>query len=146
MKKDKSKTKKIFFIILIVVAILVYMIPTLFIMGRVAFDIFDKTEYKEEGSNIIVEDGKVNITNLDAYYDSDREEYIISGYIDKVSKDYTIDLTFDLYDANDFIIGQAYTNLDMKKNESYKFKAIYYETDANEVVKYKINNINLYNW
>ena len=39
MKKDKSNTKKIFFVILIVVAILVYMIPTLFIMGRVVFGI-----------------------------------------------------------------------------------------------------------
>ena len=143
-KKNKSKSKKVLFIILIVVAVLIYMIPTIFIVGNVVYSIFDKTEFKEEGNNIIVENGKVNLINISSYYDTDTNEYIIYGYINNTDKDYTIDLTFDVYDANNFIIGQAFANLEMEKNEKYKFKAVYYESDAQEIVSYKINNINLY--
>lgn len=143
-KNNKSKTNKVLFIILIVVAILIYMVPTIFIAGRVVYSIFDKTEFKEEGNNIVVENGKVNLTNIDSYYDTDNKEYIIYGYINNTDKDYTIDLTFDVYDANNYIIGQAFANLDMEKNEKYKFKAIYYESDAQEIVSYKLNSINLY--
>lgn len=143
-KKNKSKSKKVLFIILIVVAILIYMVPTIFIVGNVVYSIFDKTEFKEEGNNIIVENGKVNLTNIDSYYDVDNKEYVIYGYINNNDKDYTIDLTFDVYDSNNYIIGQAFANLDMEKNEKYKFKAVYYESDAQEIVSYKLNSINLY--
>ena len=47
-KKNKSKSKKVLFIILIVVAILIYMVPTIFVVGNVVYSIFDKQTLKKK--------------------------------------------------------------------------------------------------
>ncbi len=141
--KPKKKSNK-FLILIIVLAVLIYLIPSLFLMGAIAYDILDTTEYVEKDDSIIIENGKVTLTNLNGYYDKETNEYYIYGYINKPKKDYTLDLVFDVYDANGYIIGQAETTIEIEKDENYKFKAIYYETDASEIVNYKINCINLY--
>ena len=142
--KENKKSKKILIGVGIGIAILIYMIPFIAIMGGVTYSILNQTKYEEKDNQIIVNKDKVIINDISSYYNSETKEYIISGYINNSKKDYSISITFDVDDANNYIIGQAYANLDMKKGNSYKFKAIYFEEDAKEVVKYKLNDIELY--
>ncbi len=142
--KENKKSKKILIGVGIGIAILIYMIPFIAIMGGVTYSILNQTKYEEKDNQIIVNKDKVIINDITSYYNSETEEYIISGYINNSKKDYSISITFDVYDANNYIIGQAYANLDMKKGNSYKFKAVYFEDDAKEVVRYKLSDIELY--
>ncbi len=142
--KENKKSKKILIGVGIGIAILIYMIPFIAIMGGVTYSILNQTKYEEKDNQIIVNKDKVIINDITSYYNSETKEYIISGYINNSKKDYSISITFDVYDSNNYIIGQAYANLDMKKGNSYKFKAVYFEDDAKEVVRYKLNDIELY--
>ena len=142
--KKKSKNKKILIGIGIGLAALVYLLPFIIITGSITYSMLNKTEYEEKDNQIIVNKNQIIINDISSYYSNDTEEYIISGYIDNSKKDYSISITFDVYDENNYIIGQAYANLEMKKGSSYKFKAVYFGDDATEVVKYKLNDIELY--
>ena len=142
--KENKKSKKILIGVGIGIAILIYMIPFIAIMGEVTYSILNQTKYEEKDNQIIVNKDKVIINDISSYYNSETKEYIISGYINNSKKDYSISITFDVYDSNNYIIGQAYATLDMKKGNSYKFKAVYFEDDAKEVVRYKLNDIELY--
>ncbi len=141
--KKSNKTRNII-IILVVIFSLYFLLPSITILGTVFFDIFDNTKYIESNNSIIVDNGEIILKDIKGYYDTNTKEYIVYGYIDNVNKNYTIDIEYNVYDSNNFVIGTAYTSIDMKKGESYKFKAIYYEADASEVVNYKIKDINLY--
>ncbi len=142
--KKKKKNKKILIGIGIGLAVLIYLLPFIAITGSITYSIFNKTKYEEKGNQIIVNKDQIIIDNISSYYNSDTKEYIISGYINNSKKDYSISITFDVYDENNYIIGQAFANLEMKKGNNYKFKAFYLDDDANEVIKYKLNDIELY--
>ena len=144
VKVKKSKKTRNIIIILVVVFLLYCLLPSVTILGTIFFDIFDNTKYVESNNSIIVDNGEIILKDIKGYYDINTKEYIVYGYIDNVNKNYTIDIEYSVYDSNNFVIGTAFTTIDMKKGESYKFKAIYYEADASEVVKFKIKDINLY--
>ena len=144
-KTDTKKKRKYRNIIIIIVAIvLLYcFLPSITIFTALFFGI-DNTKFIENNNSIIVDNGKVTISNINEYYYNETKEYIVYGYISNVKKDYTIDIEYNLYDSNNYVIGTAFCNLEMKKGENYKFKAIYYDNDASEVVNYKLKDINLY--
>ena len=103
--KENKKSKKILIGVGIGIAILIYMIPFIAIMGGVTYSILNQTKYEEKDNQIIVNKDKVIINDITSYYNSETEEYIISGYINNSKKDYSISITFDVYDANNYIIG-----------------------------------------
>ncbi len=145
--KPKKKNNTVIIIICVVLGILFIFAPfILLIIGIVLteefhsdFDYEYNSEYRIVNNRVIFEDERAVIKDLNGYYNGDGK-YIVTGYID--NKDArNLFLYVDLYDSNNYIIGQKSIDLNLHKNKNYKFKIVYDEYDASEVVNFKISKL-----
>ena len=140
--ENKNKEKKII-IWCIIAAVVLYILPTVAIFG---FAYLDNMRYENQKYSIV--DNKIYleglvISDINGTYYEDGHKYVITGSFENTDRE-ELDLYFDLYDSEGYIIGEAISFLELKKNEKYKFKAIYEENDAKEVSTYKIKKVVCY--
>lgn len=145
--KNVKKTNKFLLIAIVVFAVIcMYIIPIGLGVWAVINDI-NSSKYEVQGNEILINKGNLKMTNITSYYDSDEKIYYIEGLLrNNQNKKYEyIDITFLVYDGSNNILGEATTNLSvLEENGTWRFKAKYFEKDAEEVSSYKFSSIELY--
>ena len=140
--KQKRTHNTVIFIICIIVALLLYVLPFLFVtFFAIKHDYSSK--YVELDNTIIIEDSETKISDINGYYDDYHKSYVVYGYVDN-QKNHYLSVEFELYDINDYVIGTATYEMDMKKDTKYKLKAVYDGVDSEEIIRFKLKNIFCY--
>lgn len=140
---EKKNNEKKIIILCIAIAICTYIVPFGLIFGLGYLDQvkYGNQKYKVVEDQIYVED--LVIKDVKGTYYEDSHKYVITGSFENTNKE-ELDLYFDLYDGEGYIVGEAFSYIELKKNGKYRFKAIYEENDANEVKSFKIKKILCY--
>ncbi len=143
MKEKKDKGLIIVIVISIIYGLLM-LLPGLFLIGFVAFDIFDNRDYKIQNDGSIKDDDIIIKKDVKGYYDDATKTYYIEGYLvnkDDESLDYVY-LEYTVYDKDGNILGSAMADIDtLAPKATWKFKARYDDIDAASVSSFKIADI-----
>lgn len=140
----KTKTWKI--VLLVLLAFLIYALPTILI---ILFGIFEESPKKFEIKDNIVEisKGKMTITDMESFYNEEDNTYYVTGYLkNKTDKTYTgLSIEIRLYDKEGNILGEETSYLEtLKENKTWRFKISYSGIDSKEVDSYEITEIYYY--
>ena len=115
----RPKRSKLTIILIVILGTIFYILPSFLIFGSFIYELCNHTQFVTENNNIIINDGKLTIKNLEANYNPERQEYIITGSIDESPKNYDLYLEFELYNENDYIIGTTSISLSLAQDSSH---------------------------
>ncbi len=139
-----KKTSNIKIILLCILASFIYIAPFLFMfVFSFFFDVEKTFEIKEDV--VEISNGKMIVENETGFYDEENKAYYIIGYLkNETDKKYTnVELEYRVYDEEDTILGDAgSTYLEyLDEGDTWKFKVIYSDIDANEVHHFSFHGI-----
>lgn len=114
----------------------------------IIFDIFKLYDFKydiDSYGNIILEKNKFSINKeMNSFYDEDTKTFYIEGILKNNTNNvyYDVSLIYSIYDLEGNILGNAYAYVDrIGSEETWKFKANYFDIDATDAVSYKLIDI-----
>lgn len=148
MENEKKSNNKLIIVLIIVVVIAlfsrVFLIGGIFVADIIFNNVNTKFEVQEDV--ILLNKGKVEIKDYSGFYDEKTETYYITGILsNNDSKDYSVSLTYRVFDKDKNILGEAYSNIGvLNVGESWKFKVPYVEIDANEVDSFELESVDIY--
>ena len=144
MKEYKRTSKWVIVLLVVLSVIFMYGIP----IGLGIWAAFsESTSYEEKNGEIIIDKGDLVINNITSYYDSEDEVFYIEGLLkNNEEKTYEyVSVRFYVYDQHNNVLGEAEAYLtSLEENETWKFKAKYFEHDAADVSSYKFSSVELY--
>lgn len=148
--KKKNKTPW-WAILLIICAVIISISPAVGIIYLFAnIDEYSfNNEFKVETNgeiNLINENIKIKAGTIGKYNET-KDQYIIEGHlVNNSEEEYeSLDITYIVYDNEGNSLGNAYAYIDgLKKNKTWKFKAIYEDIDADEVGSFELLSVNAY--
>ncbi len=161
MKKETKEEKTINqkkkmpkWVILVIVLVLIFVaLPFTVLTGVVAKYLFEgyPNKIEEKGNYTIIDDTlRIDNTSIKSFYDKESNSYYITGSITNILKDenrHYIDISYDVFDKDGNLLGTANAYIDnLCKGKTWKFKAIYTDIDSKEIVNYKLNSIEHYNF
>ena len=144
-EKKKKKRNRLFITLGIVGGVLLTVLYFGFIIFAISIDGDTKIKYKEDGS-ITLGKNKATISNNITTNKTDKC-YEITGYLTNNKKDLnSVNLEFALYNSNNYIINttRADLNVELEKNQTWKFRANYCMDDVNEIENFKLVRASLW--
>ena len=150
VKNNNKKNNNTWVIVICIIAglftvfipIILFISMMLVISFDESFDLEYDSDYHIVNNTAIFEDERAVIKDLNGSFNGENK-YIVTGYIDNKDASF-LELNVDLYDSNNYIIGQKNVILNLSKNKNYKFKIEYDDFDASEVVNFKVSKIICY--
>lgn len=157
IKKEKTvdqKNKIPKWVILVIALVIIFIaLPFTIITGVATKYLFTDYQNKieEKGNYTIIDDAlRIDNTSIKSFYDKESNSYYITGSITNILKDenrHYIDISYDVFDKDGNLLGTANAYIDnLCKGKTWKFKAIYTDIDSKEIVNYKLNSIEHYNF
>lgn len=136
--EKKNKLPK-WAIVLIVVLSISTGLPMVFTIGLFGYAIInDEVNGKKVEKDLVIN------YNVSTRYDEDYSAYIVTGYITNNGDDsyYGIDISYNLYDKDNNIIGEATDYLEeLDEGKTWKFSAEYYGMDIKDIARIEFNDI-----
>lgn len=156
MKNDGSiiydetpkKKKKGLIILIVLVATIFTVLPLIFMVYAIFnFENSVYTEFEESESGEVLLKKDTKIYEVEGFYNESDKTYYIQGYLENLTKEEIgyVTIEYLVYDDEDALLGTAYASIDsLKGNSRWKFKAIYFDIDSNEVSRFELSKVEMY--
>ncbi|MBP3460787.1 MAG: hypothetical protein J6K21_00045 [Bacilli bacterium] len=142
-----KRTPKAVIVLLVIIGSLITISPFVLFMFLIINDTSSQFKIENDGS-ININDGKITVlSDTTGRYDEKDDCYYIEGIIkNNTKRDYSVSLTYNLYDKDKIILGTTDVYLDnLDSKGKWKFKASYCDY-AEEVDSFKVVSAESYEY